>query len=178
MSKSFQSHYGLILSHHKIRLLLSSCATFQSHYGLILSPIPRNDPVLRDFLSIPLWSDFIPTQHNNDRRWGKTFNPTMVWFYPEPSLPASLEWAKYIPSLSIPLWSDFIILRRSLLEIRRLLSIPLWSDFIPELAELFRSGLGDFQSHYGLILSKLWMERFVKPQAPFNPTMVWFYPAP
>ena len=55
--------------------------TFQSHYGLILSV--RNSWVVfgRVFLSIPLWSDFIELRDDVVEISTYTFNPTMVWFY-------------------------------------------------------------------------------------------------
>ena len=78
------------------------------------------------------------------------FNPTMVWFYPSAD--------------------DCIILKDFKL------SIPLWSDFITKLLEKTTKELGNFQSHYGLILSyNTWEEPYAKYTA-FNPTMVWFYP--
>ena len=75
----------------------------------------------------------------------------MVWFYPL-TFKESPEAAMY---LSIPLWSDFI-----------LYNVSSTSGSIT---------LFNFQSHYGLILSKFKTSSVYISFPPFNPTMVWFY---
>ena len=57
------------------------------------------------------------------------------------------------------------------------LSIPLWSDFILSASCLFMYASLIFQSHYGLILSKILSRVYNLESSSFNPTMVWFYRA-
>ena len=57
------------------------------------------------------------------------------------------------------------------------LSIPLWSDFITMIMSLIVLSTLNFQSHYGLILSKISLWRLYPLPVSFNPTMVWFYRA-
>ncbi len=148
---------------------------FQSHYGLILSgtyvpyPVTIEEPFnptmvwfylgckavwhwYRGILSIPLWSDFILKLFWNhifeqsffqshyglilSRAWvgwdtttKAAFNPTMVWFY------------RCSISNSSNVHED--------------LSIPLWSDFITTVRYGRLMSLAGFQSHYGLILSRV-----------------------
>ena len=73
----------------------------------------------------------------------------MVWFYPSISQISLIENF----CLSIPLWSDFIKTR-------------------PKTTHELRTG---FQSHYGLILSKMIKLDEIVAWLAFNPTMVWFY---
>ncbi len=101
----FQSHYGLILSRAAAVCPTVHCPAFQSHYGLILSLLFSVKRNFSCFLSIPLWSDFIPPLMWKVRApLVSAFNPTMVWFY--------RIFNGYYRSgttiLSIPLWSDFI----------------------------------------------------------------------
>ena len=91
LSSSFQSHYGLILSGTTKGGLTSTSASFQSHYGLILSRRQLSSTHPRRRLSIPLWSDFIPKEANENIREFKPFNPTMVWFY-HSGIERSLSW--------------------------------------------------------------------------------------
>ena len=79
-----------------------------------------------------------------------TFNPTMVWFYLRNQVGKSVVFS--------------------------ILSIPLWSDFIIAVERLEKYLKKNFQSHYGLILSKLRnKKRSQQRNRAFNPTMVWFY---
>ncbi len=81
-------------------------------------------------------------------------------------------------SLSIPLWSDFI-------EAAIPFIIPFSLAFNPTMVWFYlveaRIKLldvnGNFQSHYGLILSKRAILILCYYAVTFNPTMVWFYPA-
>ena len=145
---NFQSHFGLILSisdTYSVALLVSfnpilvwfylrkawrgrkRAENFQSHFGLILSrkaPTPCSVEVC---LSIPFWSDFIPTdRQKRPPRYG-------------------------------------------------LLSIPFWSDFIIEEDENEGDIIVNFQSHFGLILSRVSTEKLDVERHPFNPILVWFY---
>ena len=78
---TFQSHYGLILSFCTRRGVRSGHSTFQSHYGLILSRYSKRGKVYPSTLSIPLWSDFINPWWRLRLLRKTPFNPTMVWFY-------------------------------------------------------------------------------------------------
>ena len=112
---------------------LMSVKTFQSHYGLILSfyVVATREINFVFRLSIPLWSDFIA-------KYIPSRLLTPVDFQSHYGLILSFEkideedcWRL----LSIPLWSDFIKVHRY--EVRRRLlqlSIPLWSDFIGQKA--------------------------------------------
>ena len=102
---------------------------FQSHYGLILSC--RLAFVIKS--PLPFQSHYglilsLKTAGTTYTSHTHPFNPTMVWFY----------------------------LAEALLEqeTRVLLSIPLWSDFILKFAKKALLEPHDFQSHYGLILSR------------------------
>ena len=171
-----------------------SSENFQSHYGLILSKYDGLSAVKDFLLSIPLWSDFICCRSSLIIVSLYSFNPTMVWFYPEKYATLTSK----NDSLSIPLWSDFIFVPEVLcvwsttafqshygliLSSQKLshnnpfslLSIPLWSDFIAKLNQRIDRIHRVFQSHYGLILSKLRLNQMLK-HTTFNPTMVWFYP--
>ena len=127
---------------------------FQSHYGLILSP---------------LLSLYFANPHTHP------FNPTMVWFYRSnrPSgiyfhstfqshygLILSQFWSTQFWSTSdsfnpTMVWFYLIPLSSGLLWTSISLSIPLWSDFILPLQILEYETLICFQSHYGLILSRI-----------------------
>ena len=109
----------------------------------------RRTVLYQNFLSIPLWSDFIEGGNMDVYDIIRTFNPTMVWFYQPRKTKTSMA--------------------------RKRLSIPLWSDFIQiELSDLYFED-SYFQSHYGLILSREEVQRPIHVREPFNPTMVWFY---
>ena len=80
------------------------------------------------------------------------------------------------PLLSIPFWSDFIQSKtEEAYDRANRLSIPFWSDFIPAikvaiiLKELY------FQSHFGLILSRVCGLNLHRAEPAFNPILVWFY---
>ncbi len=172
--KSFQSHYGLILS---LTLLTSyslagrafnptmvwfyrswfgvcapEMASFQSHYGLILS---GNQGVLGQEKESPfnptmVW--FYLNKSTVQRAGSSTvpFNPTMVWFY-HAKPDAYLKFVE--EKLSIPLWSDFIVSPV-------LLSLHTFRPFNPTMVWFYLFVLFQF------------LFRFLFP---FNPTMVWFY---
>ena len=61
-----------------------------------------------------------------------------------------------------------------IVSILQILSIPLWSDFIYKNPTEEGTVKVSFQSHYGLILSLIWLQED-KGERAFNPTMVWFY---
>ena len=101
-------------------------------------------------LSIPFWSDFI------------------IYF--------EVKELKRFPKLSIPFWSDFIVnkeLSEKLAKIK--LSIPFWSDFIRPQYIVAYEFTKSFQSHFGLILSKIQTHAKRQVVSPFNPILVWFY---
>ena len=101
----------------------------------------------------------------------QTFNPILVWFY-------RMRWLKKpraCPLLSIPFWSDFISLTSLSSFLLLSLSIPFWSDFITRPLLLGEYYATNFQSHFGLILSR---DLYYTPNPPlltFNPILVWFY---
>ena len=153
VARSFQSHYGLILSRstqESIRLPLLKA--FNPTMVWFYQSTTKSTRVSQDTLSIPLWSDFISiirwtlsgTNYFFQSHYGLilsqllhtttplnyiTFNPTMVWFY----LDMMARLPDKIDSLSIPLWSDFINGGTGVKGKRGFLSIPLWSDFIEEM---------------------------------------------
>ncbi len=147
--------------------------SFQSHYGLILSfprfvKTPEENPAFNPTM-VWFYLDYIRAKPELTKY---PFNPTMVWFY--------LLIASTSPSislfLSIPLWSDFIVrdvfhpkvvekyfqshyglilseaIWKEISEVKTL-SIPLWSDFIKKRKARIWFDNCVFQSHYGLILS-------------------------
>ena len=122
---------------------------FQSHYGLILSEKLRELKIkLKTELSIPLWSDFISFNRLSVHCYQNSFNPTMVWFYREPS--------QYVRRRAVRFQSHYGLI----------LSAKNFECF----------GEAYFQSHYGLILSwTLWKTLQKLTEQSFNPTMVWFY---
>ncbi len=61
-------------------------------------------------------------------------------------------------------------------QIHSPLSIPLWSDFIAIEFRISVFPTPNFQSHYGLILSRKTKIAQLTTLHSFNPTMVWFYP--
>ena len=79
------------------------------------------------------------------------FNPILVWFY---HTALFMGWST-VCLLSIPFWSDFIR-----------------KDSWNALGQL--SAL-NFQSHFGLILSRAIMIEYEKRDETFNPILVWFY---
>ena len=128
-AKSFQSHFGLILSLTKIRKQ---------------RPTYPFNPILVWFyrticgflgsctiqLSIPFWSDFIDKDLWILEDSLRAFNPILVWFYlAHPFLPPVVK----TDTLSIPFWSDFIFKHGGICEKTGILSIPFWSDFILQL---------------------------------------------
>ena len=151
--RSFQSHYGLILSPQNSSLASMRLTGFQSHYGLILSSYCNSRYFVKNSLSIPLWSDFIyfwasaishSPPFNFQSHYGlilsryvgeistenskTTFNPTMVWFYLEKFTPRrGRNREAFNPTM---VW--FYHLRGCIgaLWEDMQLSIPLWSDFI------------------------------------------------
>ena len=78
------------------------------------------------------------------------FNPILVWFY----LFYRQQIVTVFIKLSIPFWSDFILIPAK--------NCVLWWD--------------DFQSHFGLILSRCKEDAVKLAIEPFNPILVWFYP--
>ena len=149
-SKSFQSHYGLILSIHCYQNWLHVKAlSIPLWSDFILSLMAARIAGRSLSLSIPLWSDFIfqifyyfdynaetfqshyglilsrPVSCNVNNLW-IAFNPTMVWFYHS----YNNYHCNRCSNLSIPLWSDFIRYQIRRFHNSRILSIPLWSDFI------------------------------------------------
>ena len=76
----------------------------------------------------------------------------MVWFYL--SFLSTIVSISF--SLSIPLWSDFIFTNKYVTIFVFILSIPLWSDFIPAVCIIVNVIIDNFQSHYGLILSRFY----------------------
>ena len=122
---------------------------FQSHYGLILSYNGTGSEQYNKTLSIPLWSDFIPTK----------------WYTKEPSIFQShygliLSWTiRKLHNTKTSFQSHYGLILSSFVSffdiLLRRLSIPLWSDFIilSFSTSLLSSSL-NFQSHYGLILSR------------------------
>ena len=171
--KSFQSHYGLILSRvggkprgqaeeafNPTMVWFYLCgvvrsynktrtASFQSHYGLILSRLGIYRRKRHNRLSIPLWSDFISQASLRMLSCRLAFNPTMVWFYRTVVRIALNKYLTFNPTMVwfyLPLWE---LVSSPLSR----LSIPLWSDFIRAKLFKFLSKLKYFQSHYGLILS-------------------------
>ena len=86
----------------------------------------RTIPPQNTQISIPFWSDF-----NHHRR---TIPPQNT-------------------QISIPFWSDFNgLLVQDSVPARRI-SIPFWSDF-NALVEIIENYIYEFQSHFGLILTK------------------------
>ena len=148
----FQSHYGLILSGLWDNEIVSELTVFQSHYGLILSKICCSYLRwgVKTFNPTMVWFYPVVPRFRLRSRFRTPFNPTMVWFYQLEYEVESVEQS----FLSIPLWSDFInaSICYSIISMNKL-SIPLWSDFI-------------------------WMKSWAcySCSSPFNPTMVWFYP--
>ncbi len=175
LSRLFQSHYGLILSHS---VCLKNGKSEALTYWLSI-PLWSDFILIRGiriglfvmFLSIPLWSDFIPQHRPLRHRTGDPFQSHYGLILSFNTIIYCIKNFK----LSIPLWSDFILIRNS--SNRKLnctfnptmvwfyrfvkrsawpyfyyLSIPLWSDFI--------------------IVEKL---KIAYENYTFNPTMVWFY---
>ena len=167
LSIPFWSDFIVVRSYNKTRT-----ASFQSHFGLILSHLALYrqrlkhlsfNPILVWFylvwlldknsgkavLSIPFWSDFIVPRSVGHFQDELTFNPILVWFYPSSiAFPPTGYFC-----LSIPFWSDFIFYINSKLfspfytfnpilvwfypmtttapcVLNFCLSIPFWSDFI------------------------------------------------
>ena len=147
--KTFQSHYGLILSRdesNRIQYLTFNPTMvwfYQNEYDRITTDLtyPFNPTMVWFYRNA---NDNLHARRTSgfQSHYGlilskrllrmleihrRTFNPTMVWFY---HMIAFDDELLYI-DLSIPLWSDFIVL---LLCVKRdfshALSIPLWSDFI------------------------------------------------
>ena len=150
---SFQSHYGLILSHCNFKrtwwwlatksfnptmvwFYLKFILSFILVYTLSFNPtmvwfyhkeVRKNDQKNRCFQShYGLILSVLELSENFVIP--KPFNPTMVWFYRNTG---HNSWFTYCyTKLSIPLWSDFILAKK-------------FNGFC----------FSDFQSHYGLILS-------------------------
>ena len=145
---------------------------FQSHFGLILSQSKvRPSCWVRYRLSIPFWSDFIiKAQYNAEAAslyLSIPFWSDFISFY-------NKKKSRHGRILSIPFWSDFIARLFTSQYCYVILSIPFWSDFItcqcwqkprqcssfnPILVWFYRDRngkdreKGNFQSHFGLILS-------------------------
>ena len=150
---AFQSHYGLILSEQRVKLLWNLLRSFNPtmvwFYPGNSSERSTNCWLLR-LLSIPLWSDFIQ---------GSYFHRVLT-----------------MSGLSIPLWSDFILhLCFHLFTVHYYFQ----SHYGLILSMLWKitasTSSVSFQSHYGLILSVIITVSPHTTLSPFNPTMVWFY---
>ena len=178
--RTFQSHFGLILSGHRLResagwssfnpilvwfylIELKDAGLkefFQSHFGLILSlwEIQKRLSIscfqshfgLILSFSLFIWGGW---------RW-VTFNPILVWFYPKRRL-ANIEmiksilkevlvWKYSFNPILVWFYQGNLCSPGSLPVV--LLSIPFWSDFILNRPE------------------QIW-----KQQQSFNPILVWFY---
>ena len=169
----FQSHFGLILSlgsplyiDHQILpfnpilvwfyLINSSIIQFTILFlsipfwsDFILSRLLTLGCLFR--LSIPFWSDFIRCLQSSASFQSVRFQShfgLILSFH-------SMTHDNTVNRLSIPFWSDFIKPHPfHLLYHFCRLSIPFWSDFISPATRSLRRGDTDFQSHFGLILSK------------------------
>ena len=158
-NKDFQSHYGLILSVRGEGWDNLNLATFQSHYGLILSALiltilsPLLPLIFQSHYGLILSAD----ESKIIEELRSPFNPTMVWFYRIKTKGFRSE-ERGKSSAFNPTMVWFYRLQRIPRNFRNSLSIPLWSDFI-ENEDGQRLTAADFpmtfQSHYGLILSRL-----------------------
>ena len=66
--------------------------------------------------------------------------------------------------ISIPFWSDFNKAAGIISQYLRVISIPFWSDFNWEVTPSWRDQTAEFQSHFGLILTRLKAGRRSHPQ--------------
>ncbi len=99
------------------------------------------------------------------------FNPTMVWFYPQYAQSSSF----WVVILSIPLWSDFIYLWLGKIQVHLTDFQSHYGLILSRCTGWRNHRFSSFQSHYGLILSLQRPQQCNRITRPFNPTMVWFY---
>ncbi len=128
---------------------------------------------LRD-LSIPLWSDFIPSVASAFSKYSKYFQSHYGLIL------SSTTSYKYTVIFNFQshyglILSTFDNQRGRKTIQHNLLSIPLWSDFIKIFTPDNNVNVHNFQSHYGLILSCYFSMMRKDLYTAFNPTMVWFY---
>ena len=174
--KSFQSHFGLILSPNKLSGSFAYMITFNPilvwFYPGEVVQVAKQVKVL----SIPFWSDFIIVNTVVVYVCYNSFNPILVWFY------LTLRFTSFLNTSNFQSHFGLIFSPYQQKAVEQALA-AFQSHFGLILSQGNRdsrhfsiSSRKIFQSHFGLILSYFpagLLDRVLR--VPFNPILVWFY---